>query len=131
MYSTIEVAEALAITPKRLDNILTGPGRQLVPRGVNGRSRTIQLETVEALAIALLLARDLGVSVSRAIALVRKLTTGPADGISIGRLASLRFDIVRLRSVLQNALGDVLEDRSQPRRGRPPGGTKRKRGTSL
>ena len=107
MYYTSEAADALGISAKRLDNILTGPARLLVPQGINGRSRTIQLTVIESLAIALLLERDLGISIGRGLALAAQLLQRPTTDIAIGALGSLHFDVARLKSVLQNVLTDV------------------------
>ena len=131
MYYTSEAADALGISAKRLDNILTGPARLLVPQGINGRSRTIQLTVIESLAIALLLERDLGISIGRGLALAAQLLREPTTDIAIGALGSLHFDVARLRSVLQNALTDVLDGQSRPKRGRPSHAVKKKRGASL
>ena len=131
MYSTAEAADALGISAKRLDNILVGPARELVPAGVNGRSRSIRPETIELIAVALLLSRDLGVAFAGGIDLAGKISTSDDGVVPVGTLGSLHFDLGRLRSVLQNALGDAVEDRLQPRRGRPPTLPKKKRGASL
>lgn len=131
MYSTAETADALGISAKRLDNILTGPASSLVPTGRNGRSRTIPLVVIESLAIALLLERDLGISVSRGLTLADQLARKPADGIAIGALGSLHFDVARLKSILQNALSDVVDGRTRPKRGRPSRAEMKKRGASL
>jgi hypothetical protein len=130
MYSTAESAGALGISAKRLDNLLTGPARSLVPKNGNGRSRELSVELVELLAISLLLRRDLGIPIIRALELARALIAEPDHQIQIGALGSLHFDVTALRSVLQNALSDVIEDSLRPRRGRPPRSTMKKRGAS-
>ena len=131
MYSTMEAADALGISSKRLDNILTGPARPLIPPGINGRSRTIQLVVIEIIAIALLLERDLGISMSRGLTLASEFIREPTTDIAIGSLGSLHFDVARLKSILQNALNDVLDGQSRPKRGRPSHARKKKRGASL
>jgi hypothetical protein len=131
MYSTSEVADALGISIKRLDNIMTGPGRLLVKPGQHGRSRAIPADVIERLALALLLGRDLGIPLIRAISVASQLTKDPAGSVPVGSLGRLSFDVTRLRSVLEHALTDVVENRVQPRRGRPPLESKKKRGASL
>ena len=131
MFSTGEAADALGVSTKRLDNVLTGPGRLLIPTGRNGRSRMISTDVVETVAIALLLERDLGISVSMGLVVARRFVLGKTGAIPVGTLGSLHFDMVRLKSVLQTALSAVIDNRIQPRRGRPRGGTKKKRGASL
>src|SRR6267154_1255668 len=127
MYSTAETALALGIGEKRLDNLLTGPARPLVPKKGNGRSRELSAESVELIAIALLLRRDLGAPVARALQLAASLVASPGQCAPIGTLGSLHFDVAALRSVLQNALSDAIEDSVRPRRGRPRLPAKKKR----
>src|SRR5438445_12037532 len=100
MYSTTEAAEALGIGAKRLDSRLPGPARSLVPIRGNGRSRELSLETVELLAIGLLLSRDLGTPVAKALQLAGLLAASPGNPVPIGTLGSLHFDVAALRSVL-------------------------------
>ena len=128
MFSTGETAEALGVSAKRLDNIITGAARTLIDVGTNGRSRTITQNVVERLAVALLLERDLGVSIRQGIALASQLVASPDGSITVGSLGSLQFDVDRLRSVLRNALGDAVDGQDRPRRGRPTIPTKKKRG---
>lgn len=128
MFSTGEAAEALGVSKKRLDNIMSSAGRVLVNKGTNGRSRALNQDVVERLAVALLLERDLGVAMPRAIALASELVASPAGSIAVGSLGSLHFEIDRLRSVLRNALGDAVDGRDRPQRGRPPIPATKKRG---
>lgn len=131
MYTTAEAADSLGIKPKRLDNILTGPGRALVPIDRNGRSRALGQEIIESIAIALLLERDLGISIARGLITARELIADTNSSVPVGTLGSLHFDVAKLRLVLTNALGDAVEDRNRPRRGRPSLAERKKRGASL
>jgi len=128
-YSTIEAALALGTTPKRLDNILSRELGLKVGRGRQGMARIIDEELIERLAVALLLQRDLGVALKRAVDIANQLVASDEHQVGVGTLASLRFDVPALRLVLQNALADVVQDRVPVRRGRPR--AKAKRGASL
>jgi len=131
VYSTAQAAEALGVTPKRFDNLLSGPGRKIVAPGRHGLSRSISIEAIEIFALALLLERDLGSRLERAVEIAAELRKEPAHDVAVGALGALRYDVPRLRYVLQNALADALENRLQPRRGRPPTIKTIKRGASL
>jgi hypothetical protein len=118
--STRVAAEILGVTTKRVDNLLVRLRVELGLAGVQGRSRVISQETVELLAVSLLLNRDTGASMSRAMTLAREIIRADKGTVPLGALASLHFDVARLRALLQQALADALEDQSAPRRGRPP-----------
>jgi hypothetical protein len=76
------------------------------------------MQTVELLAMTLLLQRDLGLSIPRSLNLAGRLQAQQGE-VQLGVLASLHFDLARLRSVLQQALAAAVEDHIEPRRGRP------------
>lgn len=128
-YSTNEAALALGTTPKRLDNMLSRDLGLPVDRGRQGRTRVVNEVLIERLAVALLLQRDLGVPLRRAVDLSGQLVASSSHQVDVGTLASLHFDLPALRLVLQNALADVVQDRVPIKRGRPP--AKAKRGASL
>ena len=130
IYTTLEAAAAIGIEPKRLDNILTASGRHLIGRGAQGKARTIGADVIELVAIALLLERDTGLRIGPALRMASAIRASPDGTIPIGRLGSLRFDVTRLKSLIQDALADAVEGPAAPRRGRPPGSPKAKRGAS-
>jgi hypothetical protein len=115
--SSVLAADVLGISRKRLDNLLLSLGMA----GRQGRSRELGIETVETLALTLLLQRDLGVSAARASEFAAQLRQSESGVAPLGVLGSLHFDMGRLRSVLQNALASAVEDHRAPRRGRPRG----------
>src|SRR5689334_596062 len=117
--STRLAAEILGVTSKRVDNLLVRLQGDLGLAGVQGRSRSISPETIELLAISLLLNRDTGAPLGRAMMLAREIIQAESGTVPLGALASLRFDVSRLRALLQQALADALEDHSEPKRGRP------------
>ena len=128
MYSMKQAAAAIGISLKRLDNILVGPGRQLIARGRRGCARVILLQDVELVAIALLLQRDLGCGVADGIHLASRLIAAPEGRVPVGALGLLAFDVGRLRSIVRGALDDALAEFPRPTRGRPRQGTRKKRG---
>lgn len=130
IYTTTEAAAAIGVDQKRLDNILTASGRHLIGRGAQGKARTIGADVIELVAIALLLERDTGLRIGPALRMASAIRASPDGTIPIGRLGSIRFDVIRLKSLIQEALADAVEGPAAPRRGRPPGSSKAKRGAS-
>ena len=127
MYSTETAAVALGVTTKRLDNFISRWGRTLVEPGKRGRARALDQPTLEVIATALLLCRDLGMPGDLAIAFGRRLVR---DGGSahVGTLGVLSFDVARLRNVLEHTIADAVETLPPRRRGRPI--STKKRGAS-
>ncbi|HLA91231.1 MAG TPA: hypothetical protein VJL28_12465 [Gemmatimonadaceae bacterium] len=122
--TTATAALALGIEAKALDNLLNSGANELLPPGERGRSRRIPLDVLELITLVLLLKRDLGVPVTRAVEIAQAIHRAPHGEIRLGSLAVLRFDVARLRDVLQRAIADALETVVPPRRGRPPARTR-------
>lgn len=74
---------------------------------------------MELLAITLLINRDTGAPLKRALELARRVVASTDGSIALGGLGSLGFDLTRLKRLLQEALADALDDHVAPRRGRP------------
>lgn len=129
-YSTREVAGALGIPLKRLDNILSTAARSAGTKGRHGLSRAVPVHVIDQLALALLLTRDLGVPTNRALDISTGLLQSHDGALPVGVLGSLRYDVERLRAVVRQALADTLEGIGRPRRGRPPGRKLRPRDAS-
>ena len=119
--STYVAADALGIDHKLLDNILAGAATPIVPPGRRGRSRQIRFETIEIVAVALILQRDLGVPIAKGIRAGRSLVQAHGHTIPIGSLGAIHFDLDRLRAAIEQALVEALEHFIPARRGRPPG----------
>ena len=117
--TTATAAIALGVERKSLDNILTREARHLVPAGRQGRSRRLPMATLETLAIALVLNRDLKIPVAVGIELAESLRSSPNQEIGIGRLGKLQFDIAGLRPSLSAAIAEAIEEVHPRRRGRP------------
>ena len=125
-------ALTLGIKQKALDNLLGREGRRLLPRGRQGRGRRLPLAILEIVAVALLLKRDLGVSIARGLELAEQLAAAPNSRLPLGRLGTLHFDLLALRQSLLPAIAEAIESIQPPRRGRPrsPRTSKRQRGAS-
>lgn len=131
-YSTADAALALGVGEKRLDNILNGPARSLLRPGTQGSARALTEDIITRVAIALLVHRDLSVPLKDGIALAGHLLESDRGEVAVGTLASVRFNIPRLRAVLRQSLADAVQDRIPVRRGRRPMlPGKEGRGTSL
>ena len=119
-FSTATAAHALGVDRKVLDNLLTREAKALVGVGRRGKDRRISFLVLEQLALALLLKRDLGVSLAKALELAAAIAHSPTGEIAVGSLGTLRYVHSGLRSPLEAALADALEEVAPPRRGRPP-----------
>lgn len=117
--STDASAAALGVDRKTLDNMLAREGRSLLGTGHRGRRRRISIEVLELAAIALVLNRDLGVSVARGLELAAQLVATPTAPVSVGSLSTITFDLARLRRALDRSIEEALESTAEPARGRP------------
>ena len=117
--STDVAAAALGVERKTLDNILSREARRLIGKGRRGRSRRISMPVLECLAIALVINRDLGTGIARALELAEQVLVSPQLPVQVGALTALRFDLDRLRKALDPAVEDALEGVATPVRGRP------------
>ncbi len=117
--STDAAAFALGVDRKIIDNVLAREGRKLVGRGRQGKSRRISMVALELIAVALILNRDLGVSIARGLQLAVEIVAAPQGRINIGSLSSLTFDLTHLREPLSLAVDDAIEGVAPRTRGRP------------
>ena len=117
--TTAQAAYVLGVTPKQLDNLFSRLGSAAGDGGRQGRSREVSLEVVEVLAVTLLISRDTAAPQWRAHQIAMAVVNSTDGSTEIGALGSLRFDLRRLRSLLQLALADTMEGRVTPKRGRP------------
>ncbi len=129
MYSTAVAAGALGIAPRELDNLVNRYCRDSVPARRQGSSRAIDGATVERLAVALLLRRDLRIPFERGWSLADALLTDVKHQSAFGSLGTIAFDVPRLRAVVRQALADSVAGEAPARRGRPP--VRNKRGAPL
>jgi hypothetical protein len=117
--STYTAAVALGVDRKTLDNVLAREARSLIAKGSRGRSRRIPIDALERIAIALVLNRDLAVSVETGLDLAARILESPSNATAIGSLGSLSFDAPRLRKALELAIDEAIESVPQRTRGRP------------
>jgi hypothetical protein len=117
--STDVSAAALGVDRKTLDNVLAREGRSLIGTGSRGRSRRIPINALEQVAIALILNRDLGVSIAKGLDLADRVLHSPASPVTVGPLSALTFDVPRFRKALELSIAEALESVADPTRGRP------------
>jgi hypothetical protein len=117
--STDAAAAALDVDRKTLDNILAREARHLVRAGRRGRSRRIPIRALELIALALVLSRDVGITIARGLEVAEKILSVPSAQVALGSLTTLAFDVSRLRIALEQSISDALESVAEPTRGRP------------
>jgi hypothetical protein len=117
--TTDAAAVALGVDRKTLDNVLAREGRSLISVGSRGRSRRIPVDVLEVVAVAMVLNRDLGVSVAKGLELAARVVAAPTLPVQVGSLSSVTFDLGRLRLALDVSISDALESTAEPTRGRP------------
>jgi len=117
--STEASATALGVDRKTLDNLLAREGRSLIGIGSRGRRRRIPIDVLELVAVAMILNRDLGVSIAKRLDLAAQVVAAPMSPIPVGSLSSIAFDLARLRAALEQSIQDALESTAEPIRGRP------------
>jgi hypothetical protein len=117
--STASAAVALGLDRRVLDNILSREGRSIILTGRRGRGRRIPVGALEQIAVAIILNRDLGVGIARAVEIARQLIDSPSSSVAVGSLGALSFDVSRLRGALEFSIDEALESVAEPIRGRP------------
>ena len=118
--STDAAAVALGVDRKTVDNVLAREASRFVGQGRRGKSRRISMDSLELIAVALILNRDLGVSIARGLQLAVEIVASPEGRVNIGSLGSLTFDLPHLRAPLGLAVDDAIEGVAPKTRGRPP-----------
>ncbi len=119
MYNTEIAAAAIGVSRRHLDNFLRRQFGDMIPNGAQGRARSVPHAAVERAAVAMILMRDLGCRATRAVALATRVLESDDLELSISTLVTLRFDLRRLRLVLDQTLADAVEATPPSRRGRP------------
>ena len=117
--STSASAAALGVDRKTLDNVLSREARLLVGKGSRGRRRRISIALLEQVAIAMILNRDLGVSIAKGLELADEIVASPTLPVHAGSLCAVTFDLNRLRRALDQSIAEALESTAEPVRGRP------------
>ncbi len=117
--STRVAAAALGVRTKTLDNILAREARSLLRSGSRGRSRRLPISALERIAVAMILNRDAGIGIARALEIAERFLGDNSTSISLGSLTILAFDVAQLRKILERSVDDALESVAEPTRGRP------------
>ena len=123
-YSVDAAALALGVERKFLDNLLSHHALPGCTGGRQGVRRRITRDGIVHLAIAVALARELGMPLARAIELAGRLhverTSEPAPALRV------TLDLPALERALDPRLALAVESAREPRRGRPPAGRGRR-----
>lgn len=123
-YSVDAAALALGVQRKFLDNLLSHHALPGCTGGRQGVRRRIGRDGIVRLAIAVALARELGMPLARAIELAGRLhadhSAKPAPALR------LTVDLPALERDLDARLALAVESAREPRRGRPPAGRGRR-----
>jgi hypothetical protein len=117
--STDTSAATLGVDRKTLDNVLAREARLLITKGSRGRSRRISIDLLHQIALAMVLNRDLGVSMQTGLELASRILQSPSHSVSVGSLGTLTFDALRLRKALELSVDEALESVPERPRGRP------------
>jgi hypothetical protein len=117
----VEIARhAAGADPKWVDNLLSHfsvPGVESARQGV---ARRITLSGVYHVALIRRLNRELGVSVSSAVALASRLLASDSARTSVAPGLELHIDRSALERDVDRRVSESVESSSRPRRGRPP-----------
>jgi len=120
VYDVSAVAHAIGIDVKQLDNILSRNFLNGVDRRTRGVSRRISSDAAITLQLACDLAAALEVPVAVALRISQMLQQNDGEPVAVGRFASLRADVVALRTTTVARLDTAVELVGRRRRGRPP-----------
>ena len=117
-YTIATAALTLGTSVKWLDNVLSHNRVSWIARGRQGVSRRLTVEGLVDLALAVLLVRELGLPIPKAIAVAENLAKNEGRYIASRRLM-LTLDLPSFRTDLLERLENAVEIAPVPRRGRP------------
>lgn len=128
MVRTVHLATAAHIAQcdvRWLDNLLSRhdvPGVERARRGV-----TRQIAPIGILVVFIVheIVKALGASLERALPLAVELATEKSHRSVLTPEISLAIDVTKLRRIIESRTRDAAESLVLPRRGRPPGGSRR------
>jgi hypothetical protein len=117
----IEIARhAAGVDLKWVDNLLSHYSVPGVEGGRQGVARKITVDGVYHVALIARLSREMGMSVSRAVAMAGRLLESESARASIGFGLELRVDRRALEAEIDHLVNEAVEASTPPRRGRPP-----------
>jgi hypothetical protein len=123
-YTVATIGVALEVDPKWIDNVLSHFAISGVVSARQGVARKISATGVLELSLVHKLSKSLNVPIELAVESAKTLAEQEEIAIGGGGL-SLRLDKNRELAELQTHLEFAVESTPIPRRGRPPGKTKR------
>jgi hypothetical protein len=123
-YTIATAALTLGTSIKWLDNVLSHNRVAGVAQQRQGISRRLTIESLEGLAVTVLLIRELGLPTAKAIAVAEDLAKNDGRYIASQGLI-LTLDLSSFRTELLARLESAVEIAPVPKRGRPPNKTGR------
>jgi hypothetical protein len=118
VYTIATAALTLGTSMKWLDNVLSHNRVSGVAQQRQGVARRLTVEGLVALAVAILLVRELGLPIAKAIAVAENLAKNEGRYIASRRLM-LTLDLSSFRADLLERLENAVEIAPVPKRGRP------------
>jgi len=117
----VEIARHAAdADPKWVDNLLSHFSVPGVENARQGVARKVTLSGVYHIALIRRLNRELGLSVSSAVALASRLLASDAARASVAPGLELHIDRSAFERDVDRRVSESVESSSRPRRGRPP-----------
>ncbi|HEX9127873.1 MAG TPA: hypothetical protein VF850_01815 [Gemmatimonadaceae bacterium] len=118
VYTIATAALTLGTSMKWLDNVLSHNRVSGVAQQRQGVSRRLTVEGLVGLAVAILLVRELGLPIAKAIAVAENLAKNEGRYIA-SRGLMLVLDLSSFRADLLERLENAVEIAPIPKRGRP------------
>ena len=122
-YDPALAALALGVEPKWLDNTISLHDVPGVVRETRGVTRRLSMRALVVLAIARDLQLELGVPLTRAVPLARRLVDAPR--VPVGSILAVTVDPDAVERSITDRLATAMERFVPRRRGRPPRKTRR------
>ena len=120
VYHVSAVAEALGMSEKQLDNILSRNDVSGVERRSRGVSRRVSADAAITIHLAFELATSLRIPVVHALSLADALQSAADHSLPAGRFGRIHADVAALRAETLARLDTAVEAVGRRRRGRPP-----------
>jgi hypothetical protein len=117
-YTVATAALTLGTSVKWLDNVLSHNRVSGIAQGRQGVSRRLTVEGLVGLALAVLLVREIGLPIAKAIAVAENLAKNEGRYIA-SRGLMLTLDLSSFRADLLERLENAVEVAPIPKRGRP------------
>jgi len=117
-YTIVTAALTLGTSMKWLDNVLSHNRVSGVTQQRQGVCRRLAVEGLVGLAVAILLVRELGLPIAKAIAVAENLANNEGRYIA-SRGLMLTLDLSSFRADLLERLENAVEIAPVPKRGRP------------